>query len=158
MAKIGEYTCCQILVDLMVCNQLLFELSNFSVRILVDWIQPGTVNSYGTERLICGSRSSLDNLMSLSYCDGKTKIIGINECLTSTSYTLNGNQKWILNSENFYYSFLICIKNRTPNSLRMFVYTQRSSIIIPRRSSIKRALGQGYLRSHLSFHNAGFMI
>lgn len=62
MVKIGEYTCCQILVDLMVCNQLLFELSNFSIRISVDQILPGTDNSDGTERLICGSRSKLDVL------------------------------------------------------------------------------------------------
>lgn len=62
MVKIGEYTCCQILVDLMVCNQLLFELSNFSIRILVDRILPGADNSYGTERLICGSRSKSDVL------------------------------------------------------------------------------------------------
>ncbi|KAL6081894.1 hypothetical protein STEG23_007257, partial [Scotinomys teguina] len=36
MVKIGEYTCCQILVDLMVCSQLLFAVTNVSVRILVD--------------------------------------------------------------------------------------------------------------------------
>lgn len=36
MVKIGEYTCCQILVDLMVCGQLLFEFTNVSIRILVD--------------------------------------------------------------------------------------------------------------------------
>ena len=54
LVKIGEYTCCQILVDLMVCNQLLFELSNFSIRILVDRIL------LGTGQQICGSRSKLD--------------------------------------------------------------------------------------------------
>lgn len=41
MVKIGEYTCCQILVDLMVCNQLLFELFTFSIRILGYQIFPG---------------------------------------------------------------------------------------------------------------------
>lgn len=60
MVKIGESTCCQILVDLMVCNQLLFELSNFSIRILVDQLLPAVGNSYDTERLICGSRRKLD--------------------------------------------------------------------------------------------------
>lgn len=62
MVKTGEYTCCQILVDLMVCSQLLFELFNFSIRILGDQILPGTENSYGTERLICSSRSKVDAL------------------------------------------------------------------------------------------------
>lgn len=59
MVKLAEYTCCQILVDLMVCNQLLFELSNFSIRVLGDQILPATENSYGTERLMCGARSKL---------------------------------------------------------------------------------------------------
>lgn len=63
MVKIGEYTCCQILVNLMVCNQLLFELSNFSIRTLVDQILPGTEKSYGTERPLCGSRSKVDALI-----------------------------------------------------------------------------------------------
>lgn len=62
MVKIGEYTRCQILVDLMVCNQLLFEFSNFSIRILVDLILPVTESSYGTERLIGGSRHKRDAL------------------------------------------------------------------------------------------------
>lgn len=42
MAKTGEYTCCQTLVDLMVCNQLFFEFSNFNIRIFVDQILLGS--------------------------------------------------------------------------------------------------------------------
>lgn len=42
MVKIGDYTCCQILVALMERNQLLLELSHFSISILVDHVLPGT--------------------------------------------------------------------------------------------------------------------
>lgn len=119
MVKIGDYTCCRILVALMECNQLLLELSHFSIRILVDHILPGT-----GQQIHC-PRSKLDvlNISELVWCWSQ------DYGRTCTPWPLPAVHQMIVEDgceivETFTSHFLICSQARASNSLRMFVYTE----------------------------------
>lgn len=117
--QIGDYTCCRILVALMECNQLLLELSHFSIRILVDHILPGT-----GQQIHC-PRSKLDvlSISELVWCWSQ------DYGRTCTPWPLPAVHQMIVEDgceivETFTSHFLICSQARASNSLRMFVYTE----------------------------------